>query len=106
MVHADETTLKILNTKKGGKSCSGYLWATSLPPRPDPLFPVSSGAGCMLPLPFYPAWPLRKTDAVSGTQPTAVIDMDLNRIGFGDKCAGIRCQQTHQSPDAFSIAGG
>nr|WP_077780217.1 IS66-like element ISEc49 family transposase [Escherichia coli] len=27
VVHADETTLKILNTKKGGKSCSGYLWA-------------------------------------------------------------------------------
>lgn len=27
VVHADETTLKILDTKKGGKSCSGYLWA-------------------------------------------------------------------------------
>lgn len=27
VVHADETTLNILNTKKGGKSCSGYLWA-------------------------------------------------------------------------------
>ncbi|STH88182.1 ISSfl3 OrfC [Escherichia coli] len=27
VVHADETTLKILNTKKGGKSCSCYLWA-------------------------------------------------------------------------------
>lgn len=27
VVHADETTLKLLNTKKGGKSCSGYLWA-------------------------------------------------------------------------------
>lgn len=60
----------------------------------------------MLPCRFTQRGPLRKTDAVSGTQPTAVIDMDLNRIGFGDKCAGIRCQQTHQSPDAFSIAGG
>ncbi|EEI9430729.1 IS66 family transposase [Salmonella enterica subsp. diarizonae] len=27
VVHADETTLKILDTKKGGKACSGYLWA-------------------------------------------------------------------------------
>lgn len=27
VVHADETTLKILDTKKGGKSCTGYLWA-------------------------------------------------------------------------------
>lgn len=27
VVHADETPLKLLNTKKGGKSCSGYLWA-------------------------------------------------------------------------------
>lgn len=27
VLHADETPLQILDTKKGGKACSGYLWA-------------------------------------------------------------------------------
>ncbi len=27
VIYADETPLQILNTKKGGKACFGYLWA-------------------------------------------------------------------------------
>ncbi|WP_150387298.1 IS66 family transposase, partial [Escherichia coli] len=27
VIHADETSLKLLDTRKGGKSCSGWLWA-------------------------------------------------------------------------------
>lgn len=27
VIHADETSLRLLDTRKGGKSCSGWLWA-------------------------------------------------------------------------------
>lgn len=59
VVHADETTLKILDTKKGGKSCSGYLWAYVSGERTGPsvmCFDCQPGRGHQYPENWLQGW--------------------------------------------------
>jgi transposase len=59
VVHADETKMRILDTKKGGKTRSGYLWAYVSGEKSGPAivcFDSQTGRGCEHPAKYLEGW--------------------------------------------------
>jgi transposase len=59
VLHADETKMRILDTKKGGKTRSGYLWAYVSGEKSGPgivCFDSQTGRGCEHPARYLEGW--------------------------------------------------
>lgn len=59
VVHADETTMRILDTRKGGTSRQGYLWSYvsgEYTGNPIAVFECHAGRGARYPLAFLSEW--------------------------------------------------